>query len=63
MHPLTEQILCHRFCAFFLCRSPEQAGGTIKNEEQLVLLGHMLYFTVIHEDSVAEILRPHARES
>ena len=43
--------------ALILSSSPEQAGGTVQ-----VLLGHVLDLTVIHEDYITEVLRPHAKE-
>ena len=46
-----------------LLRASWCQAASINSQEQLVLLRHMLDLTVVHEDNITKILRPHTRKS
>ena len=63
MHPLSEQVLCHRLCAFLLSSSPKETRRAIKDKKELMLLRHVLDLTVVHEDNITKFLGSHSREA
>ena len=63
MHPLSEQVLCHRLCALLLGSSPKKTCSPVQDKKELVLLCHVLDLTVVHEDNITKLLCSHSREA
>ena len=59
VHPFSEQILSDRLSAFLLSCSPQNPP----DQEELMLLCHVLDLTVVHEHDIAKLFCPDSREA